>query len=385
MKKNTKTPLDTDITGILGYNNSEEGEGVADMDDPKYQSVSSVDDLENRQEPEENPEDKKVEEKDEHEDNTPIPEDVLNNTKPTPEPKQADSLEEPEEVNEEDNQVSAAEAEQVGAFFDAFAEANGWTVDEGERPTSIEGIVDYIKDVVEQNSVPQYADDRIAQLDKYVKDGGRFEDFYASQQRAMNYETLDMEDETNQKAVVREYLKLQNYSDEQINRKIERYEDADMLEDEANDNLDRLKAIKAQQLQQAQAQQEQIRLENEQRVNQFVTDLTTSIQNLDNIRGIKVPKEDRKALFDYITRVDADGYTQYQKDFGKNQVANLIESAYFTMKGDALLGEARRDGQTSAANKLRNMLKHQTRNHSSYNSDDERNPQAWEIASKFLR
>lgn len=39
-------------------------------------------------------------------------------------------------------------------------------------------------------------------------------------------------------------------------------------------------------------------------------------------------------------------------------VANLIESAYFTMKGDALIGSAKRNGQTSAANKLRTMLKH---------------------------
>ena len=34
-------------------------------------------------------------------------------------------------------------------------------------------------------------------------------------------------------------------------------------------------------------------------------------------------------------------------------VNNLIESAYFTMKGDALIGEATRNGQTTAANKLR--------------------------------
>jgi len=84
-----------------------------------------------------------------------------------------------------------------------------------------------------------------------------------------------------------------------------------------------------------------------------MNDLTTSINNLTNIRGIAVPKEDRKALYDYITRTDADGLTQYQKVFNGNLINNLIESAYFTMKGDSLLGEAQRNGQTSAANKLR--------------------------------
>ena len=73
-----------------------------------------------------------------------------------------------------------------------------------------------------------------------------------------------MEDETNQKAVVRDYMKLQGYNDEQINRKIERYEDADMLEDEAADAVVYLKRVREQQLQQAQAEQEQLRLANEQ-------------------------------------------------------------------------------------------------------------------------
>ena len=62
-------------------------------------------------------------------------------------------------------------------------------------------------------------------------------------------------------------------------------------------------------------------------------DLTSSINGLTNIRGINIPKEDRKALFDYITRTDADGLTEYQKAFNNNLVNNLIESAYFTMKG----------------------------------------------------
>ena len=66
-------------------------------------------------------------------------------------------------------------------------------------------------------------------------------------------------------------------------------------------------------------------------------------------------------------------------------INNLIESAYFTMKGDALLGEARRNGQTSAANKLRTMLKHQAKNHSTYNAQDEKQISALDIASKLYR
>jgi len=83
-----------------------------------------------------------------------------------------------------------------------------------------------------------------------------------------------------------------------------------------------------------------------------------------------VPKEDRKALFDYIFKVDQTGQSQYTKDFNKNLSKNLIESAYFTMKGDSLVQTAKRDGESSAADKLRNMLRHSAKNHSTYNADD---------------
>jgi hypothetical protein len=70
----------------------------------------------------------------------------------------------------------------------------------------------------------------------------------------LEYESLDMEDESNQRAVVRDYLKMSGYSDESISRKIERYEDADMLEDEAADAIERLKMVKQQQLEEMQRQ-----------------------------------------------------------------------------------------------------------------------------------
>lgn len=75
-------------------------------------------------------------------------------------------------------------------------------------------------------------------------------------------------------------------------------------------------------------------------------------------------------MFDYIFKVDQDGVSQYQKDFNKNLSKNLIESAYFTMKADALISSAKKSGESSAADKLRKMLRHSTKNHSTYNADE---------------
>lgn len=388
MARKKKNPLGDfeNALNSLGFGGQEGGDSVTDIDNQDM--VNQVlddpnDDIENLDNPDTTvTEDNKDTTTDPNvrEDDTEVPDNILNNTSDTNTVEESEQ----EETVEDNNTEIPGEAEQVGAFFDAFAEAAGWSVDDSERPKNVDEFVEYMSKVAEENSIPQYADDRIAQLDQYVKNGGRFEDFYQTQQRSMYYGNIDIEDESNQKAVVRDYYKLQGMNDEQINRKIERYEDADMLEDEATDAVNYLKAYEAQQAQYMAQQQEAQRQAQEQQAAQFVEDLTNGINGLADIRGIAIPKEDKKALYDYITKTDADGLTQYQKDFNGNLVNNLIESAYFTMKGDALLGEARRNGQTSAASKLRNMLRHQTKNHSSYNVGTEKQPQLLDIASRYL-
>jgi len=57
--------------------------------------------------------------------------------------------------------------------------------------------------------------------------------------------------------------------------------------------------------------QQQQAEEQYRQVQEFSNNLNTSISNLTNIRGINVPKEDRKALLEYITRTDENGLTQY--------------------------------------------------------------------------
>lgn len=384
-KKNSMAAFD-DAFNNLGLGNAEEGESIVNLDNDIFEpddvtKIPGDDDTiinpdAQTTEPSEDDDNKRTQI-----DNNDVQDD-LNNDNDADQNRQTTNINNDDPDDADDTQGNETEAANVGAFFDAFAEQLGWEVDDEEKPKSVEDLIGYIEDVVEENSKPQYADDRIAQLDEYVKNGGNFEDFYNRMSQSIEYDNLDIEDENNQKLAVRDYLKLSGYTDEQINRKIERYEDADMLADEAEDALERLKLYQKQQVEEQQAAQERARQEQQEQAQQFVTNLNTTIGNLKSIRGVAIPKEDRKLLFDYITKVDANGLTQYQKDFNKNMVNNLIESAYFTMKGDALIGEATRNGQTTAANKLRQMLRHTTKNHSTYNIDDKQRSVA-DIASAW--
>ena len=374
MKKKNTIPSDFEnLLGDIGYTNPEEGGGVTIIEDEPY--VPLVDDDDDKKEPPvKDPEDGKTADQtndpNAHEDTTPEPDpaQVTN-----PEPPATPPVEEPATDDQEPTDADVIEAQQVGLLFDAIGDKLGWNmddIDEKDRPLNTEDLANYFAEVVKQNSVPEYADERIQQLDEYVKQGGKFEDFYAKQQEALTIDNIDLEDENNQKAVVREFMKYSGYSDEQINKKISRYEDSDVLYDEAEDALDRLKEIRQKEVEEAQRQQEEAARQQEEQSREFFNNVSKEIQSLTNIRGINVPKEDRKALFDYIFKLDQNGQSQYTKDFNKNLSKNLIESAYFTMKADSLISTAKRDGESSAAEKLRNLLRHQSKNHSTYNADD---------------
>ena len=372
-KKNTIPSGFEDILGNI-YSNAEQGEGTTDMDTLMEPNVPLVEDDKDDDVPpvNNNPEDgdkqDQIDDPNAHEDNSPEP--PANQVPPV-------TTQEPPVDNQDDDtdptEADVIEAQQVGLFFDALGNSLGWNmdeIDEKDRPLTVDQLTEYMKDVVAENSVPQYADERIQALDEYVKNGGKFEDFYARQQEALTLDNIDLEDENNQKAVVRELMKRSGYTDEQINKKISRYEDSDMLYEESEDALDRLKQLRQAEVEEATRQQEEMAKQQEEQSRQFFNTVTNDINSLTNIRGIAIPKEDRKALFDYIFKVDQNGQSQYTKDFNKNLSKNLIESAYFTMKADALISSAKNTGETSAAEKLRKMLRHSAKNHSTYNADD---------------
>lgn len=387
-KKNSVPSAFEDAFNNLGYSNSMLSEEVTDMD-----KQDSFVDVEPTKETDDKPSEEPLEDDKGTEggaDDSKIPQEVLdrmNGKETTEQPNNIDNNNEPEPIDDEPSKDDYTEAEQIGALFDAIVDKFGWStddIDEETRPVDVEGLVNYMTDVVAENSVPEYADERIQQLDEYVKNGGKFEDFYTAQQQQLNYESLNLEDESNQRTVIRELLRTSGYTDEQIENKLDRYEAADMLEEEAEDALSRLKVIKQEETERLRMEQAAQLRQQEENNKKFFTDMNNQIASLTDIRGIAIPKEDRQALLNYIFKTDSDGLSQYQKDFNKNLTKNLIESAYFTMKADAFVKEAKKTGETTAAQKLRQMLRHTSKNHSSYNADEDKQRPAWEIASKFL-
>lgn len=268
-------------------------------------------------------------------------------------PKKEEPIEEPidEPIDDEDD------SELVGNFFDAMSEELGWEFEEGdEKPKSVPELINYFKTVIEENSKPDFASEEIEALDAYVKQGGDLKK-YLQIDAELDLDDIDLDDESNQKTVVKMLLKEKGFSSKQIEKKLSKYEDAGLLEDEAQDAIEDLKEIREQRKEQLLKEQEKAHKQYQEQQRAFYTNVVDEIKGLKNIRGIAIPEKDKKVLIDYILKPDADGRTKYQKDYAKGGVKNLIESAYFTMNADKLLEAAKREGNNKAVERFRNSLK----------------------------
>lgn len=254
-----------------------------------------------------------------------------------------------------DTEIKSDDSNQISLLFQAIAEGVGVDVSEDELPKTTDELLGYINAIVDDKSKPSYASEEVKEIDEFVRNGGNIEDYFAIGSE-LDYDSLDVTDDFTQKQVVREFLSKKGFSDKQIQRKLEKYEDADILEDEAVDALESLKEIAKEEKKALLEGQKIYSQKVEQEQQKFYQSVVSEIEGLSEVRGVPVPKEDAKALIDYIFKVEADGKTKYQKDYAKS-TKNLIESAYFTMKGDSLVKSAKQKGETSAVEKFKNSLK----------------------------
>lgn len=271
--------------------------------------------------------------------------------------KDNDTVDEKGEEDDIDPDDGTTSEELIVNFFDSLSEQLGWSdVEDEDKPKTAEDLIEYFKDVIEENSVPQYASEEVEKLDEFVRNGGNLKDYF-SIDADIDLDNIEVEDnEINQKLVIKEFLKEKGLSAKLIDKKITKYEDAGILEDEAVDALEALKDIKAERKEKLLEEQQKSAREAQKQQQTFFNNVVSEIKGMDSIYGIEIPEKDKRALLEYIFKPDAEGVTKYQKDYAKS-LKNLITSAYFTMKGDSLITIAKQKGKKDALDNFKNSLR----------------------------
>jgi hypothetical protein len=279
------------------------------------------------------------------------------------------------------------EKDVVDFFTDRFTSELGWEVNDETKPKTVGEVVEYLKGIVAESSQPQYASEEIAKLNEYVAAGGNLKTFYQEAFNNSDLDLLDLNNESVQKKILKDNFSRLGYTPEKVERFISRYEDSGTLQEEAEDALELLKEYQVSKSEELLANQEKSKQEQVKQQQKFYKDVYTNIEKTDSIRGIPISAKEKKELNEYIFKPEADGLTKYQKDYAKDY-RNLIESAYFTMKGDSLIQKVTQKATSQAAKNLQDKLANKgkrVKNSSTTHGSSSSTLGAWDTVSRQLR
>lgn len=262
-----------------------------------------------------------------------------------------------EDVDDADDSDPEIEKDITKLFSDKVAEKLGWDFAEDEKFESVEDFVDYLTNVVEEASKPQFANEEIEKFDEFVRNGGNLKEFYDKIHAGkLELDKVDIDSDYDQKSLIKEFLKTQGIKDSIIDKRIERYDEAGVLQDEAEEALEYLKEHRQKEEQKLLEEQKNLSKVKLQHQQEFVKSVQTNINDINEIRGYKLTDKEKRDLVDYIFKPTSDGLTGFQKDYQSN-IKNLIESAYFTKNGDKLIKNVKEKAKSDAYKEIQQKLK----------------------------
>jgi len=269
-----------------------------------------------------------------------------------------DKLKDVDEDEDSEEGLGEYESDVSKFFMEKMAEELGWSLTDDDKFESVSDVIDYMEGIVADASQPQYASEEVATFDEFVKNGGTLRKFYENTiSGTVDLEDFNLEVDENKRAIIREDLRNQGLSEKQIIRKIERYETAGVLDEEAEDSLSNVEISREKKAQKLLKDQENFAKQSQMEQQKLFNDVQSYVKTLKDIRGIPVSEVEKNKLINDIFRQDNLGKTQYQKVYVDNLAKNLIESAYFTLMGDSIIDKMKKRGQTDAAKDLKRKLK----------------------------
>lgn len=237
--------------------------------------------------------------------------------------KEEQSEAEAPEYDDEDSEGNAGTDEEssVVQAVAEWAKAKGIFDYEAEQ---FEDSEDWLENKLLEKS-KSYADEWKESLPPIIKEvinnyeeGVPLDELIYSKSREMEYNSVDEEDlgksDGLQKKLVADWLYTQDFSDEEIESKIKKYEDALILEDEAKTALKKLKAYEAKYQEQLKYDTERKKLAAQEQYNQTLKQIETDIMSSEEIiPGIQLSKEEKKKVYEAYTKQDSSRKTQLMK------------------------------------------------------------------------
>lgn len=143
----------------------------------------------------------------------------------------------------------------------------------------------------------------VKSLNNYVKNGGDINDFLATlakQQSTGISEDMDLNEESNQEAVVRQMLKADGEDDDTIESQIEYYKDSGKLKKFAEKKFEKWNASREEELKELEKQTQQKKIQEKEKVKAAKAEVAERLKDLQEINGLKLSPKDKKEMPSYM-------------------------------------------------------------------------------------
>ena len=211
---------------------------------------------------------------------------------PTPEPEPDNTIEENfinsiakkigielgEDEEYEDSEDGLVAFTQRAAEDIADSKLNGWLEELGPEAGDYFDYLQMIKDDPE----------RTEKIKKY----------FSTVNPEINYSEIDLDNEMTQKAVLKSFYKKNDYTDEEITKKLDKFEIAGMLKEEAEDAANKLSKLQVKERETLLKQEKAEAEARKEKTQKFFGNIKQVLES-GKVNNFTVPVTEKKALFDY--------------------------------------------------------------------------------------
>ena len=251
-------------------------------------------------------------------------------------------------VNEQEETKDAETTDPLELFAEELAKQDIIEIDDDFQPTE-KGLLEAVNGTIDkrvqeeidyfQKTLPEDG----KSLLKHLMDGGQVNTFLETFSTP-NISEMEVtgDNQSNQKHVLKEFMKLRGDSQEDINEALEMYEDNGVLERQATKAKGRLEKYYDQQKEQLELKRNQEKESRETQRKEVIDNISTTIQNSEHIKGFPLTTKSKKNLVSYMTEPNIklnneDGTQQYVTQFQADEmnasqdISDFILKAYLRM------------------------------------------------------
>lgn len=216
---------------------------------------------------------------------------------------------------------------------------------------------------------------------EFLENGGNPADFHKYYYSDASFAEYKLDSEENQRYIVEEALKLEGYTDEEIEDEINDAIDLGKLEKKAATHLKKLQKIEAQNKERLiEAQKEYAKQQEELRKQEW-ENFKNGLFSKEQIAGFKMTPKMKQEIWDYMSKPvnKKTGLTQYQIDSKENEDARYMFAYLLKNKWD--IKSLEKQVETKTVSKLKSKLSNYTDSRTKLSSprtniqkDDDSNP-----------